>query len=796
MTTPKNRMLIFILTLATLLPLAAGQGSHSSQATQTAKTVTLPNPILFVTQFPVPSAFITIGEPFGNHTGATAKAGRGGDLYILYPNGKLRNLTQLAGYGNAGHQGETAIGVRDPHVHWDGTKALFSMVIGAPDIFDHRPFYWQLYEVTGLGMGDTPVITKVPNQPANYNNIQGIYDANDRIIFVSDRPHQGAHHLYPLLDEYEETVSTTGLLSLDPASGHLFMLNHAPSGVFNPIIDSEGRVIFTRWDHLQRDQQADADALSDDGPIHGTFNYADETADAERLDSREEFFPEPRTERIDLLEGTNLVGHRFNRFLPWQINQDGTGEELVNHIGRQELFHFFRRSMNDDDNLVDFVGQVSGRFNQNSINNFFQMREDPQVPGRFIGIDAVEFHTNTAGQIIAMNGPSTQNPDLMAIEYLTHRDTATPTEEGHPPTADHSGMYRNPVILSDGTIIVAHTIETREDRNEGSRNLPMARYDFRLKVVDTSGESWVAGQALTTGISKAVSYYDPDFLVSYDGPFWELSPVEVVSRPRPGTPSGTVPEIEAQVAENEGIDLEAFKAFMSARNLALVVSRNVTTRDINDRQQPYNLRVSGTTTQTIAGPGRIYDVKYMQFFQADHLRGVGGVEDPEPGRRVLAQPMHDLPIPNPPNPSGPDGSVVLGDDGSMAAFVPARRAMTWQLTDDTGTGVVRERYWLNFQPGEVRVCASCHGVNTEDQIGDPPPENPPLALHALFQYWQDLICMPGPTDLDENGVWDIRDGILLMNHAGQLAPHEADLDCNGVVDSRDLWEALENWTIQ
>ena len=33
-----------------------------------------------------------------------------------------------------------------------------------------------------------------------------------------------------------------------------------PRATLRPIIDSFGRVIFTQWDHLQRDQEADADA--------------------------------------------------------------------------------------------------------------------------------------------------------------------------------------------------------------------------------------------------------------------------------------------------------------------------------------------------------------------------------------------------------------------------------------------------------------------------------------------------------------------------------------------------------
>ena len=50
-----------------------------------------------------------------------------------------------------------------------------------------------------------------------------------------------------------------------------------------------------------------------------------------------EVFPEPRPNRTDLLAGTGLFGQTFNQFFPWQINEDGTAEETVNHVGRHEL---------------------------------------------------------------------------------------------------------------------------------------------------------------------------------------------------------------------------------------------------------------------------------------------------------------------------------------------------------------------------------------------------------------------------------------------------------------------------
>jgi len=60
-------------------------------------TVTLPNPVLFVTQVPVPQDFTTIGSLFGNHRGSYSSASRGGDLWIRYGDGTLKNLTQAAG---------------------------------------------------------------------------------------------------------------------------------------------------------------------------------------------------------------------------------------------------------------------------------------------------------------------------------------------------------------------------------------------------------------------------------------------------------------------------------------------------------------------------------------------------------------------------------------------------------------------------------------------------------------------------------------------------------------------------
>lgn len=711
------------------------------------------NSILFVTQVPIPADFTTIGSVFGNHQSTPDSCGRGGDLYIRYPDGTVRNLTRAAGYGRYGSQNTNGIAVRQPSMHWDGTKAVFSMVVGAPKgQFDYVSVsYWQLYEITNFTDPQaTPVITRVPNQPALYNNISPIYGTDDRIIFTSDRPRNGQRHLYPQLDEYEEAPTVTGLWNLDPVTGDLFLVTHTPSGAFSPSIDSAGRVIFSRWDHLQRDQQLDTDVTSG-VTNYGLFNWSDESPGSITTTNQTEVFPEPRGVRVDLLAGTGLVGHSFNQFFPWQINEDGTEEETVNHVGRHELGGSYANgSMNNDGNIQDLY-YFGNHFNTNTIDNLLQMSEDPAVPGLFYGIDAPEFGSHSAGQVVSLAGGTNLNASQMRITYLTPRSTHSYASSPATVPPDHTGLYRNPIRTTDGFLIASHTTNVLYESSGGSSAYPASAYDFRLKFLQLSNGYYVPGPPLTGGLTNRATYWTPDFLVTQTNLLWEFDAVEVVSRPRPARrqPDMAAPELAAFSAA--GVGVAGFRKYLATHELALIVSRDVTTRDKADRLQPFNLRVAGTGHQTLGASGKIYDVAWLQIFQADQLRSLnyGNAATPRAGRRVLAQHLHEPAVDNPAPAAAPLASVQLGTDGSMAAIVPARRALSWQLTDTNNTGVVRERYWITFQPGEIRTCASCHGVNTVDQANHPPPVNTPSALVSLLNYWKTNTASVGDLTPDQ-----------------------------------------------
>ena len=174
-------------------------------------------------------------------------APRGGDLAIRYPDGTIRFLTQEAGYGSSGCRGLHAIAVREPCVHWSGTKALFSMVVGAPtQQYQVTTFYWQIYEVSGLGEGETATIRTIANQPATYNNVSPIYAHRRPHPLHVGPPADGAAHLYPQRDEYESAPTVAGIWSLDEASGDLTCSSTRRAARSRSSLDSFGRVIFTR----------------------------------------------------------------------------------------------------------------------------------------------------------------------------------------------------------------------------------------------------------------------------------------------------------------------------------------------------------------------------------------------------------------------------------------------------------------------------------------------------------------------------------------------------------------------
>lgn len=715
-------------------------------------------------------------ETFGNHLTDMESAPRGGDLCLMKTDGTVRFLTAEAGFGVASGQvqAENAIAVRQPCIHWDGKRALFSMVVGGPlRRFDvsYQSNKWQIYEITNLDQvvqqGMVANIVKVSGQPS-YNNISPIYGSDDQIIFTSDAPLFNLTHTYPALDEYESTPINTGIYKINPETGKVIHLSHSPSGDTDLFLASDGRILSTRWEHLKRDQQADETRFGSNDYQIKTF--ASEAANAQPIvapqvkdgkpfaDERGvpyEVFPEALSAQ-DPTRDPNESLHDFNEFLIWEMSEDGEGHQTMNHAGRHEFGGLYLApSKKNDPNLSENFGTITKNAYHNTVSSdagLFQLKEDPRPgkQGTFYGTWSREFKRFASGRIFEFTMPIGFNPQDM--EIIDWTDPAIDNSD------NNKGHFRNPLMLQNGTMLVSFATQT----DLFSQNKP---YHFQIaKMVKANGTpsstEHIAGERITgTGFEREIIYHgDPATPLRATVKMNEVDVVEVTTRPRPTKIPSKIEDIEKQVIAEEDVNEEELRTWMRERNLALIVVRNATERDAADLQQPFNLSVPGGVSTT-PKQGKVYEISHLQIFQGDMVRGY---RQGKPGRRVLATPLHNtaqntsIEATNLIDPNGPAGSFKIASDGSIAAFVPATRAMTWQTVSPTKEPIVRERQWVTFAPGEVRTCAGCHGINGKSKAGNDVPQNKPEALRELLRIWKtdlnDLVTSIPDGEVSTSGI--------------------------------------------
>jgi hypothetical protein len=356
----------------------------------------------------MPDDFTTVAA-FGNHAADPGSAPRGGDLWIRCPGG-APGLTEAAGLGMIGLRART----RSPCAAGGplGSKVVFSMIVRAPASTIRRP---STGSCTRSPASASPHAHHTRPEPAAGLEQRLSLLRETTSLFASDRPRDGSAHL---------TRSVTVRAAdehwaLEPRSGDrgLFLMQHSPSAPSRPASTASDGV-FTLGPPGTRPtgrRRPDQHVLAG-STIYGTFNWSDESPASTPTTSNVEVFPDPRNHWVDFVDShpaysgdmngwsPDSVGNTFNHFFPWQINQDGTEEETIGHVGRHELHHYFNAGRDDDPNVVSFLGHTVYTANPRPIDNFFQIREDPNAPGDYFGIDAPDF-TLCVGKVIRLRAP-------------------------------------------------------------------------------------------------------------------------------------------------------------------------------------------------------------------------------------------------------------------------------------------------------------------------------------------------------------------------------------------------------
>ncbi len=124
--------------------------------------------------------------------------------------------------------------IRDPQVHYDGAKILFSYRPGGTD-------YFHLYEI-GIEGGGLKPLTSGP-----YDDIEPIYLPNGRIMFCSSRCNRWVPCWYTQVAILYTCAGDGG--NIQPISANIEHDN-------TPWLLPDGRVIYERWEYVDRSRVA------------------------------------------------------------------------------------------------------------------------------------------------------------------------------------------------------------------------------------------------------------------------------------------------------------------------------------------------------------------------------------------------------------------------------------------------------------------------------------------------------------------------------------------------------------
>lgn len=125
-------------------------------------------------------------------------------------------------------------GVRDPQVHYDGQKILFSYRRGGSD-------YYHLYEINVDGTG----LRQLTDGP--YDDIEPTYMPDGSIVFCSSRCNRWVMCWQ---------VPVAILYRCDADGSNIEMLSSNAVTENTPAVLPDGRILYTRWEYVERSQLA------------------------------------------------------------------------------------------------------------------------------------------------------------------------------------------------------------------------------------------------------------------------------------------------------------------------------------------------------------------------------------------------------------------------------------------------------------------------------------------------------------------------------------------------------------
>lgn len=196
----------------------------------------------------VPDDLIQDSQPTGiifvkATSGSTLNSfSKGGNLFSLVPaspDGKLTNLTNLVD-GDA----------RDPEISYDGLRVIFVMRRSQDESFN-------IWEMNVDGKNSRQLTNSI-----EFDDYDPAYLPNGQILFTSNRP--------GFVDEYNHRDAEV-LHVMNADGSNIEQISFNASDDFDPIVKSNGQIVYTRWEHHGPINRFPLFFTNPDG--HGTFTF-------------------------------------------------------------------------------------------------------------------------------------------------------------------------------------------------------------------------------------------------------------------------------------------------------------------------------------------------------------------------------------------------------------------------------------------------------------------------------------------------------------------------------------------
>ncbi len=254
-----SQLLIVLITLCTTAIILQGCKTGSSTSSEGFTTINGDYPVVYAERNL---------EAAGNPTDGVIFS-PGGDL--MYKDASIPSILPMnitSGYTQG--QGD----VSDPAVNYDATKVIFAMRGPNDETFN----LWEMDVAT-------KTISQVMTDPVASefgNDVDPVYLPDGRIVFASDRQKRMQEMLqeqnierYKGLDEYEREESLT-LHIFNPDTQEIKQISYNQSHDRNPTVLKDGRIMFSRWDHLANRNHFPIFTVNPDGTnlfvLYGAFS--------------------------------------------------------------------------------------------------------------------------------------------------------------------------------------------------------------------------------------------------------------------------------------------------------------------------------------------------------------------------------------------------------------------------------------------------------------------------------------------------------------------------------------------